>query len=486
MDLNRKLAIGILWTGVQNWGRQLSSFIIFSCLARLLTPESFGVIALSNTFLALIQLIIQQGFSTAIIQRKSLKEEHLYTAFWSNILISSLLVFATVLAAPLVADIYREPALTSVLRWLSISLLISAVGSVQEALLKRELMFKPLAIRSLVAVCCAGVVGISMAYLGYGVWSLVGYQLINSLVQSFTLWYLSKWRPQNKFSRACFKELFAFEINIIGIRIIDYFNNYADKFFIGYFLGTVALGYYEIAYKILLTLTQLFVNVINQVAMSLFSKLQGDMPQLRKSFYNSIQLTTLIAFPAFFGISLLAPELILLFFGDQWVPSISVMRVLAYAGILYSVSFLNGTILVALGKPIWRLKILLATAVVKFVGFYLTVDLGVIAIAVTFVIVNAFSLPITFICVKRLVNVSTKIFVSQILPAFYSSLMMGAVILFLKMIDIQSTLNLVLYTFILSVTCFVVYFAMLRLVSPSTFVKVRRMPYYLARGKQKA
>jgi O-antigen/teichoic acid export membrane protein len=184
-NLRQQAVKGVFWSALESWGRQAISFGVFFLLARLLGPGTFGLVALSSVFLAFLQVFLDQGFSQAIVQRQNLEPEHLDTAFWTNLGVSILLATTSIACAGLVSDLFKEPQITSIIRCSSLGLLLSAFSSVQDAILQRKLAFKALATRSLVGVVIGGVVGVSMAFMGFGVWSLVGQQLSTSLDSDF-------------------------------------------------------------------------------------------------------------------------------------------------------------------------------------------------------------------------------------------------------------------------------------------------------------
>ena len=330
MSLKQLAIRGIIWSLIQRWGSQAITFTVFLLLARLLEPQAFGLIALATVFLAFVQIFADQGFSSAIIQRGNLEPEHLDTAFWVNVSIGTLLTIIVVTAAGLVAAFLKEPDLVPVLRWLSFSFPLTALSSVQEAILTRELNFKALMLRSLLGIFSGGIAGVTMALLGFGVWALVGRQLIDAIVDVVVLWTMSRWRPGFRISLRHCKELFSYGINLIGFRIVNFFNRRSGEFLIGYLLGSVALGYYTIAYRIVLIFIEVMIGAIQKLAFPVFSRMQFDLKRLRQAYLEAIQLTSLVAFPVFLGLSVLAPEIIVVAFGEQWIPSISVMQILGF------------------------------------------------------------------------------------------------------------------------------------------------------------
>ena len=302
MGLQQEAVRGAMWSALEKWGAQLVSTAIFLLLARLLGAEAFGLIALANVFLAFMQIFLDQGFAQAIVQKDKLETEHLDTAFWTSVLMGALFVLLIFAGSGFVADFYKEPDLALIVRWMSVSFLFSGLSSVQSAILQRNMQFKIFAVRSLVATVTCGIAGIGAALMGFGVWSLVVKEIVFGSTGALLLWSTSGWRPGFRFSPEHFKELFSFGINIIGFNFLDFFNRRSDDLLIGYFLGTVALGYYSVAYRLLLIMIKLLTNVTIQVALPTFSKLQKEPDRMRAAFYKVTRYTSLVSFPAFLGI----------------------------------------------------------------------------------------------------------------------------------------------------------------------------------------
>ncbi|MDZ8185818.1 MAG: MOP flippase family protein [Nostoc sp. ChiSLP02] len=446
-NIRQKALKGVFWSAIQNWGRQAIAFIVFALLARLLGPETFGLVASATIFLTFVGIFLDQGFSVAIVQRKELETEHLDTAFWTNLGIGLLMTIFGIAAAELVADFFSQPQLVPVIRWLSLSFVIISLSSTQEAIFQRNLDFKPLAVRELVAVCISGAVGVTMAFMGFGVWSLVSQQLVNGLVKVLVLWSASDWRPRFKFSQKHFKDLFSFGINVVGTQILNFINRRSDDLLISYFLGPVALGYYSVAYRLLIIMTQLLTGVTNQVAMPAFSRLQQEPEKLKNAFYKVTQLTSLISFPAFLGMAALAPELVRVLFGDQWLPSIPVMQVLAFIGIVHSVTYFNSTVITAMGKPEWKLKLNLMHSVANVVGFAIAVHWGIVAVAAVYVIRSYLLTPVDLWFIRKLIGIKLITYLRQYLIPLGGVLGMTIVIFAIKeflkdLINIQTLLGI--------------------------------------------
>lgn len=446
MGLQQKAVKGIFWSFVQKWGRAGVTTITFVVLSRLLAPEAFGLVALATAFTVFIELFLDQGFGSAIVQREEIDDEHLDTAFWLNILTSVVLTGGLIATSGLLAAFFDEPRLASVLRWLSITLILSGLSGTQISILQRNLAFKDLAIRSTVSNIVGGVVGISMAFAGFGVWSLVGQDVATSLVRAIILWRASDWRPGFRVSMQHYKELFSFGIPVVGNHALTVLMRRSDDLLIGYFLGPTLLGFYTIGYQLLLIIIRLVTEVTNSVAFPAFSRIQAQPERMRQAFYKVTQYTSVIAFPVFSGLAILAPELVPTIFGEKWAPSIPVMQVLALIGILQSVLFFNGSVIKAAGKPSWQLGIMVLNAVCSILGFLIAVQRwgSIVAVAAAFVIVGYLLAPVSYIAVRRLIQIDFKTYLWQFIPSLTASLLMVAVIAGLKFLLKDQSLNIYL------------------------------------------
>ena len=456
---------GLAWAAIGQWSGKAASFLVFLVLSRLLKPEDFGLIALASVFTAFLAIFHQQGFGDAIIQRADLEPAHLDTAFWTGLTLASLLTFGTWLAAGSIAGLFHEERLAPVLAWLSIGFVLEALSNTQASILRRELAFRSLAMRTLASITVGGVSGIILAYLGFGVWSLVGQTLFGSMAGIVVLWTSSKWRPRLVFSRKHFGDLFSFGRNMIAINVLDFLNRRSDDFLIGYFLGPTLLGYYTIAYKLLLTMTDLLTRVSSTVAFPLFSRIQDHPERLRRGFFTVTRFTSLIAFPAFLGVVVLAPEIIVIVFGEKWAPSIPVMRVLAFIGILQSVYFFNRTILLAKNKPSWSLKLGILNSVSNVTAFAVAVHWGIVAVAAAYVIRGYLLSPLPVWLVSRLIHFRLSEYLRQYIPAVAGSCSMVAVLLlFRQFLDLSPSWQTMCFEIVLGG---LVYFGVVLSIAPA-------------------
>lgn len=434
MNIKKKALKAGFWSTIQNWGSQFASLGVFFVLARLLSPADFGLVALASVFLAFIEVFLRQGFTQALIQKQELTSQDINTAFWSNLAIGMALTAISALIAPIAAAFFKQPQLIPVLQTLSATFTIASLGSVQQALLERKFAFKAIAVRSLIGTTAGGIIGIALAIGGLGVWSLVYQQLTAETIGMLVLWGASDWRPKWQYSMASLRAFYRFGISILAFSFLDFLNKRADDFLIGYFLGSVALGYYTIAYRILTVMTQLLVQTTSTVAMPMFSRLQEDREKLRKAFYRVTQITNLIAFPTFISACALAPELILLLFGQKWLPSVPVMQVLSLVGMLRAVAYFKGVVFIALGKPAWRLWLALFATILNLIAFSIAVRWGIVAVAWSYLISICINLPIGQWAIMKLLYIPVVEYLHQFVAPLIGSGLMAIAILIAKQI----------------------------------------------------
>ncbi len=466
MSLRQKSVLAAVWSTIEIWGNQVFSSVVFFLLARFLGPNNFGLIALALVFINFAQTFVDQGFGEAIIQRKEVEEEHLHTAFWSSLLLGIIFTSVTIAFAENIADIFREPKLAPLIKWLSINFVLTAFSGVQIGMLRREFAYKALATRSLIAIVISGSISILAAVQGYGVWSLVIQQLSNKIIQTVVIWMHTKWTPKFIFSVRHFKEMFSFGMNVVALRLLSFFSRRSDDLLIGYFLGSTALGYYTVAYRIIFILTELLTGVISRVTLSTFSRLQDNLEQLRKVFYKTTQMTSLIAFPVFLGLFIMAPQVGTIVFGKGWDLSITVMQTLVFVGILHSILYFNLEVMKALGNTAQMLALNTVTTTFNIVGFWIAMRWGVTAIALSYVISSYLTFPLYIFAIHKMTHLDLKRYAKQYLCPALGSLAMVLGIVALSNFTTEA-LSLYLSTATLITAGAIIYISAIFLLAPA-------------------
>jgi O-antigen/teichoic acid export membrane protein len=427
-NLGRAAVRGLAWTILRSVSSRLVGSVVFIVLARLLDPKAFGTVALASVFVVLISLLVESGFGEALIQRRQVTEVDLNTAFWVSNAFGIALALLTATTAGLLARLFHQPDLGPVLRALSLVFVLAALASVPQALLRRGLGFRQIALRGVAATVAGGVVGVAMALAGFGVWSLVGQILANTLVGTAVLWLACSWRPGPAVSRTSLVELFGFGANVLGERLAIFTSRRSDDFLVGLVLGPVALGLYAAAYRILLILTEIVIWTIEGVAFPVFSRLHEDPRRSRRAFYAVTQLCCAVATPAFLCLGVLAPELTRVAFGPKWTGAIPVMQVLALVGIPQSVTYFNKAVVNAAGRPNLSLRVAVLTGVANVVAFILVVRWGILAVAISYVVCSYLVAPVSFWSVSRVIEVQARPYLRLFVAPLTSGVAMVAAV----------------------------------------------------------
>ena len=430
--LQRRVARGLTWTIAELWGRQALNFGVFIVLARLLVPGDFGLVALATVFVALAQVVVDQGLGDALIQRRHITRSHIDTAFWVALLTGAALTIIGIGSAGLIATLFSEPALAPILQVLSLTFLLSAFTSVQVALLRRELAFRVLALRTLAGALGGGAIGIGMAFAGLGAWALVG-QLVGSAVLSAAmLWWVSPWRPGRNGSWAHFRELFGFGLHIVGSDFLTFLSRHTDSFLIGIVMGAGPLGVYAVGYRLLEVSQTVLVNVARKIAFPAFSRLQGDPGRMLQAHLRLTRIASLTIMPAYIGLALIAPEVTISVFGHRWAESGGIAAILFLSGPALSLRTFNMSLLNAAGHPDIAFRFRLFTSVLNVASFAIAVSFGIHAVAAAFVIGAYALMPLNLYWTQKYAAVPIRTYLSQLARIGVATLLMALAVVAAK------------------------------------------------------
>lgn len=458
---------GIGWTFVQQWGVQLLSLIGFAIIARLVAPDDVGLVALASVFVLFAQIFVDSGMSAALIQRPVLVRGHIDTAFWLSVVTGCALAAVGVILAPLLSAPFNEPRLTPILQVLSLSFVPYGLASVQNALLRREMDQRSLAIRSLVAVAGGAVVGVALAYRGFGAWALVAQQLTAAALSVVTLWRASPWRPGRQVSRTHFDELFSFGANVVGSNVLTFLSRRTDNLLVGIYLGATQLGVYSVAYRVLDAAQAMVGGIAIRLAFPAFSRLQHDRERLASAFLRVDRVTTALVLPSFLGLSMVAPELITVIFGDSWRDAGPVAAVLFLIGAVYSVAAFSSAAFNGAGYSAVTLRLQLIGTITNVVGFFIAAAIfgSLIAVAVAFVLRGYLLLALNLYWLRRYVGVSLRRYFLQLRGVAVGSLAMAFALQGLKLVLVDR-LSLPLLLGAETVIGALVFVGVLRVVDP--------------------
>ena len=431
--IKQKAIHGIIWTGVAKASMQGVIFILMLVLARLLTPEDFGVVGMAAIITVAISMVNDRGLGTAIIQKSSLSDLHRASVFWGGIVFSLLLFILGVLAASPLALFFKNPKVQPVIAVQAIGFVIGSLGIVHKSILTKNLEFKKLALAEVISALASGLVSIVLALMRYGVWSLVIGALVRDAINVFLVWIYCRWRPRLFFSWRYFNELFAFSANVLGNDVVSYAVTNMDILIIGRLLGSEALGYYSLAFNLVKMPVTRLSGVVSKVAFPAFSAIQDDLEKLRKGFLQASALLSLILFPLLLGLALYAREFIALFMGAKWLPMAMPLMILVPLGLAKSVGVIRWPVLMALGRPDvewkWNLGYILPLGAVIYVGAQMW-ELEGAAAGITLLLVITF--PLIQSISNRIIHFGNREFYLSIAPATGAGVCMILVTLLFK------------------------------------------------------
>jgi O-antigen/teichoic acid export membrane protein len=432
MALRDKAARGVLWSFLEYGGGEGISFVVFLVLARLVAPEDFGIVSLAGVFVAFVQVFLVQGFADAVIQRRELTQDHVSTAFWANMAIAGAFFVATLAGADLIAAAFGQPRLAPVLRCLALVFVSTGLISIHQAVFKRELHFASFAIRALVGITAGGVAGTLMALAGYGVWALVGQQLVNGLASVVVIWATSDWRPRPRFSPACFRDMAGFSVNVIGSNLVGFAYKKLDVLLIGAFFDAAQLGYYYLVQRILITMGLVTLSTVQSIVMPVLSRLQDEKERFREVFATTIQLVHAVWLPMALGMGLVAAPLIPLLFGTKWQSSVPLMEIMSLTAFSAVFSFFSGPVLYAAGRPASHLKLSLAQVALTVAVFLPMTRFGIAGIAIFYALIFALVAPLHLWVLRRDAGIEPWSVVRRCAAPTLAGLAMAAAVLALK------------------------------------------------------
>ncbi len=360
----------MLWSSVHHFGTMIISFIANIVLARLLTPEDFGLIGIILVFIAISNTLVDGGFASALIQKKTPTQEDYSTIFYWNLLVSILLFIILYISAPGVEKFFQMTLLAPLLRVQGLVLIFNAFNIIQFNQLRKKLNFKKLANISLISTSLGAIIGITLAFCGFGVWSLVIKMLSISFLNSVFLWYLSKWRPGLIFNVNSFKELFKFGSFMLLTSILIKVYDNIKTIIIGKVFSVIDLGYYTQAHRMESVPVEGLSTVVNQVTFPVYSNLQHNLERMVRGVRNSLKAITFINFPIMVLLIVISKPLIILLLTDKWAESIPYFQILCIGGMVYTLNTINNNILKSLGRSDMYFYVLLAK---RIIGLFLII-----------------------------------------------------------------------------------------------------------------
>lgn len=459
-DLKKKAISGSLWTVIETFSLQIVQFIVGIVLARLLGPDAFGLIAMTGIFLAISNVISDGGFEKALIQQKEITPLQINTVFYVNIVLGIVMAGTICLLSPYIARFFHEPLLAPVLSVLALAIPLDALGQTQRILLTKELQFKKISIAQICSSTLSGIVGITLAFNGFGVWALV----FSSLTATFTMvcffWIKSSWYPKLQFSYSSISKMVPFGLNVLASGILFFTLTQFNNFIVGKFYSKAELGLFNRGMKLPELITSSIQSVVLKISFPLFAKVQDNDSTLKRALRKTNQIYAFIAFPLLGFLFIDAKEVVLFLLTDKWLGCVIFLKLFCIAKLFEPLISVNRELLLAKGKANLLLRVFILTSLLEIIPILIFVNNGILYVAWISVICKVLQYLIyawvisknLFFPVQELVKwilpyaiivliVMTAVnFTGEILPAYFQNT------LFLKL-AVDFTIGLIIYAF---------------------------------------
>lgn len=427
-SIRGRIFSGLFWKFGERITAQVVSLVISIVLARLLTPDDYGSVALILVFITIADVFVSNGFGNALIQKKDADNLDFSSVFYINIGLSIVLYILLFLLAPFVARFYSMPILTSVLRVLGVRIIVASVNSIQHAYVSRHMLFKRFFLSTLFGTALSGMVGIVLAYSGFGVWALVAQYLVNTCTDTIVLWFTVKWRPMKACSWDRAKVLISYGWKLLCSGLLDTGYSQLRNLLIGKIYTSSDLAYYNQGDKYPQVLV---VNVNASIGSVLFpamSKLQDDKNVVKAMTRTAIQVSSFIMWPLMLGLAVVAESLVSILLTDKWLPCVPYLRVFCFSYGLWPIHTANLQALNAIGRSDLFLKLEIEKSIIGLIALIFSIQFGPFAVAASLIVTGIISTFINSSPNRKLLGYSYLEQIKDLLPPFLLACFMALIV----------------------------------------------------------
>lgn len=402
--LRQKTRRGIFWSAIQRFSTQGLQFLITLFMARLLTPQDYGVIGMLGIFFAISSVFVDCGFTSALIHKQNRSQEDLSTVFYFNIIIGLIAYLIIYTIAPLVADFYKMHILTNVLRIMGIVIIINSFCAIQMTLLIINIDFKTQTKISIFAIIISGTIGITLAFYGYTYWALVIQAIISASITTLLYWYYSKWRPSLIFSIKSFTGLFSFGSKLLVQGLIDNTYNSIYPIVIGKFFSASTLGNYSRAESYANFPSVSMTGVMQKVTYPVLCQMQENEIELAHAYRKFLRISAFVIFPLMAGLSALSYQFVVIVIGHQWEFCSTLLQILCFSIMWYPIHAINLNLLQVKGRTDLSLKLEIIKKIIGIIVICISVPLGIVAMCYFRIATSLICLLINTYYTGKLIN----------------------------------------------------------------------------------
>lgn len=433
-----------IWRFAERCGAQFVTFIVSIVLARLLTPEDYGTIALVTVFTTILQVFVDSGLGTALIQKKDADDLDFSSVFYFNFFVCTVLYIGMFLAAPIIAGFYGDSSLIPIIRVISLTIVISGVKGIQQSYVSRNMLFKRFFFATLGGTIFSAFLGIGLAYIGFGVWAIVAQQLSNTAIDTLILWITVKWRPKKMFSWNRLKGLLSFGWKLLVSSLLDTVYNNLRNLIIGKFYSSADLAYYNQGDKFPKIIVTNINNSIDSVLLPTLANEQDNKERVKNMTRRAIKTSTYIMAPLMMGLAFCATPIVQLILTDKWIPCVPYLQIFCITYMFWPIHTANLNAINAMGRSDYFLKLEIAKKIIGMVLLLLTMRMSVMIMAYSLLVSTLTSMIINSWPNRKLLGYSFKEQIIDILPGILLALVMGIVISFIRLLKLSSILTLLI------------------------------------------
>lgn len=444
MSTKNSITSNFLWRFVERCGAQIVTFVVSIILARKLDPETYGLIALVTVFTSILQVFVDSGLANSLIQKRDSDDIDFSSVFYFNVVVCVVLYLAMYFLAPVIAIFYEMPGLTPVIRVLSLSLIISGVKNIQQAYVSKHMLFQRFFWSSLVGTISSAVTGIVMAYMGYGIWALVGQYLVNLLLATVVLWLTVRWRPKLVFSWSRLKGLLSFGWKLLVSSLIDNLYNNIRQLIIGKMYSSDDLAFYNQGKKFPDVIVSNLGTSIDSILLPTMSNVQDNTEKVKLLTRKSVRLGTYLMAPLMIGLACVAEPLITVVLTEKWLPSTFFMQMFCLVFILQPMHTANLNAIKAIGRSDVFLVFDIIKRIISFTVLFISIWFGVKIIALSMLVSTVICYLIYAIPNKKLFGYTYKEQILDILPPIALSCVMGVAVYTVSLINVSVIVSLAL------------------------------------------
>lgn len=429
MDIDKNTTVkNFIWRFAERCGAQLVTFVVSIVLARILSPDDYGTVALVTVFTTILQVFVDSGLGVALIQKKNADDLDFSSVFYFNFVVCIVLYAGMFFAAPIIASFYNDLTLIPIIRVISLTIVISGIKGIQQSFVSRNMLFKRFFFSTLGGTIFSAILGVAMAYAGCGVWAIVAQQLSNTAIDTLILWLTVKWRPKKMFSWERLKTLFSFGWKLLISSLLDTGYSNLRSLVIGKIYSPSDLAYYNQGDKLPSTvITNINTSIASVLLPTLASK-QDDRKQLKNMTRRAIKTSTYIIAPLMMGLAFCAPPIVRLILTEKWVPCVPYLRIFCITYMFYPIHTANLNAINAMGRSDYFLKLEIAKKVIGMLLLLLTMRISVMAMAYSLLVSMVTSMVVNSWPNKKLLKYSFIEQIIDILPNIFIAILMGGVV----------------------------------------------------------